>query len=255
MICSKCNIDKEEDQYATYFHSTQNKFRTRRICKSCFNEQKRIYRENFIKEKIIQQDPVYIYSRPVLTPTPEPLVETKVFIDMDTKVCSKCFEDKPVSDFYIHSQSGKPFSRCKRCELNDDNERYRQQIEDNGGSDRVRSRPGEWIDEYQRENVECFLKVIGWKFNGKIWWKEGQRGEDGQWEKMRGMKKYRKPIRNRLSPIYERLKSQAEDIVKLRDAGETLITIAGIYNTSIPTLYKVINEYYEAQKDSRTGNT
>lgn len=248
--CSKCNLEKEEDQYASYFHSKQNKIRTRRICKSCFNLQKKQYRENLIKEKIIQQDPLYIYSKPVLTPTPEPLVEPEVFIDMDTKVCSKCFEDKPYSEFYIHSQTKKPFSRCKRCELDGDSERYRQQIEEQGGSDRVRSRPGEWIDEYQRENVEGFLKVLGWKHNGQHWYKEGVRGIDGVWERMRGMKKYRKPSRHRTAPATERLKSQAADIVKLREAGETLITISGIYNTSIPTLYKVINEYYEAQKDS-----
>jgi hypothetical protein len=249
MICNKCQIDKEVDQYATYFHSTQNKLRTRRICKSCFNEQKRIYRESIIKEKIIQQDPLYVYSRPILTPTPEPLVEPEVFIGMDTKICSKCFINKPYSDFYIHSQSGKPFSRCKRCELNDDNERYRQQVEDNGGSDKVRIRPGQWVDEYQRENVEGFLKVLGWKHNGQHWYKEGIRsGEDGVWERMRGMKKYRKPIRNRLAPATDRLRSQAEDIIKLRDAGETLQTIAGIYNTSIPTIYKVMNEYYEKKE-------
>ena len=203
-ICSKCNIDKEADQYASYIHSKQNnKLRTRKVCKSCFNEQKRIYRESIIKQKIIQQDPLYVYSRPILTPTPEPLVNPEVFIDMDidTKVCYTCKVDKPLTDFYIHKRTGRPFTSCKRCELDKDSSKYEEYISEYGGSDRVRLRPGQWVDEYQRENVEGFLKVIGWKHNGKHWYKEGVRsGEDGQWEKMRGMKKYRKPMTKKLTP-------------------------------------------------------
>ena len=251
MICSKCNIDKEVDQYATYFHSKQNKLRTRRICKSCFNHQKSIYRESIKKEKIIEPVPVSVIPTPIHRPTPipEPFVETKVFIDMDTKVCSKCFEDKPYSEFYIHSQTKKPFSRCKRCELDGDSERYRQQIEDEAGSTRVLSKVGQWVDEYQRENVEGFLKVLGWKHNGQHWYKEGVRsGEDGIWERMRGMKKYRKPMTRNSPSVTDRLRTQIEDIIKLRDAGETLQTIASIYNTSVPTLYKVMNEYYEKKE-------
>lgn len=169
----------------------------------------------------------------------------------ETKMCSRCFEDKPYSEFYIHSQTKKPFSRCKRCELDDDNERYRQQIEDNGGSERVRKYPGQWVDKYQQENVEGFLKVIGWEHNGKHWFKEGVRsGEDGVWERMRGLKKFRKPRMYKEQNASERLKTKVEDIIKLRDAGETFKTISGIYNTSVPTLYKVIKQYYEAQEDS-----
>ena len=246
-VCTKCNIDKEADQYATYFHSTQNKLRTRKICKSCFNHQKFIYRESIKKEKIIEPVPIKINPTPI--PTPEPLIETEVFINMDTKVCFKCKIDKPVTDFYIHSQTKKPFTRCKKCELDDDNERYRQQIENQGGSERVRSKPGQWIDEYQKDNVEGFLKVLGWKHNGKHWYKDGVRSsEDGQWERMRGMKKYRKPVERNSPTVTDRLRLQVEDIIKLRVAGETLKTIASIYNTSIPTLYKVIDEYYEKKE-------
>ena len=246
--CSKCDIEKEEDQYATYFHSKQNKLRTRRICKSCFNEQKRIYRESIIKEKIIQ-------PTPIPTPIPEPFVETKVFIDMDTKVCFTCKVDKPITDFYIHKRTGKPFTSCKRCELDKDNDKYEEYIKENGGSERVKLKPGQWVDEYQQENVEGFLKVIGWKYNGKHWYKEGVRGIDGIWERMRGKPKYRKPVKEKASPKSDLLRRQVQDIIKLRDAGETLARIASIYSTSVPTLYKVINQYYEAQEDSGTRNT
>ena len=251
--CSKCDIEKELDQYASYYHSTQKKLRTRKVCKSCFNEQKRIYRESIIKEKIIEPVPVSVNPTPIPTPIPEPLVNPEVFIDMDidTKVCFTCKVDKPITDFYIHKRTGKPFTSCKRCELDKDSDKYDEYIKENGGSERVKLRPGQWTDIYQQENVEGFLKVIGWKHNGKHWYKEGVRsGVDGIWERMRGRPKYRKPVEDKPQPKTDMVRKQVEDIIKLRDAGETLKVIAGIYNTSIPTLYKVINEYYE-KKEAR----
>ena len=93
-ICSKCNIEKEADQYQTYFHSTQNKLRTRRICNSCFKEQKSIYRENIKNKKIIEPVPFSVsftpIPQPTPIPTPEPLVQTKVFIDMDIDTLYFC---------------------------------------------------------------------------------------------------------------------------------------------------------------------
>jgi hypothetical protein len=247
-ICNRCNIDKESDQFYTYYHSTQQKYRTRKMCQSCFNGQKRKYRETIKEEKIIQPTPLKIISTPI--PTPEPLVETKVFIDMDTKVCYTCKIEKPITDFYIHSQTGKPFTHCKRCESDKGNREYQQYIEDNGGSDKVRKYPGEWVDEYQKENVEGFLKVIGWKHNGKHWFKEGVRsGEDGIWERMRGRKKYRAPARvPKRSPVMDRLRTHIEDIIKLRNEGMTLSKIGYIYNTSQPYITKIITEYYEKKE-------
>jgi hypothetical protein len=246
-ICNRCNIDKEADQFYTYYHSTQQKYRTRKMCQSCFNGQKRKYRETIKEEKIIEPTPVKIIPTPI--PTPEPFIETKVFIDMDTKVCYTCKIEKPLTDFYIHSQTGKPFTHCKRCESDKGNREYQRYIEDNGGSDKVRKYPGEWVDEYQKENVEGFLKVMGWKYNGTHWWKEGQRGIDGIWEKMRGKKKYRRPPANpKKSPVMDRLRTHAEDIIKLRNEGNTLGKIGYIYNTSTPYITKIITEYYEKEE-------
>ena len=255
--CNKCDIEKEEDQYATYFHSTQNKIRTRKICISCFNEQKRIYRESIKNKKIIEPVPVSVSPTPIPQPipsiTPKPFVETEVFIDMDidTKECFTCKVDKPLTEFYFHKRTGRPFTSCKRCNLDKDNEQYQEYIEENGGSDRVKKYPGQWVDKFQQENVEGFLKVIGWKHNGMHWYKEGVRsGEDGIWERMRGLKKYRKVPQRNSPTVTDKLRTQVQDIIKLRDAGETLATVASIYSTSVPTLYKVINEYYE-NKETR----
>jgi hypothetical protein len=257
MICNKCQIDKELNQYYTYFHSTQNKFRTRKLCKSCFNHQKLIYRESIKNKKIIEPDHLKIDLTPIpqpsYIPTPEPLVKTDILIDMDTKVCFTCKVEKPITDFYIHKKTNRAFTRCKQCELKIDKDRYEQQLEDNGGSERTKSKPGQWSDRFQQENVEGFLKVLGWEHNGKHWWKEGVRGDDGVWEKMRGMKRYRAPLRTpKKSPVLERLMVHIEDIIKLRKEGMTFSKLSYIYKTSSPYITKVIMKYYESQEDSRT---
>jgi uncharacterized protein (DUF433 family) len=268
-ICTKCNIDKEVDQYATYFHSTQNKVRTRRICKSCFNHQKSIYRESIKKEKIIEPTPVSVSFTPIPTPsiipTPLPeykkdgrgrprLVDESVFIGMEDKVCYTCKIEKPASEFYIHRKTLKLFTSCKQCDIDREKKEYQQYLEENGGSDRVKLKPGEWSDKFQQENVESFLKLIGWKHNGRHWYKEGVRsGEDGVWEKMRsGEKKYirKSPVIIKPRPIVQKLRSQIEDIVKLRNEGVSFKELCTIYNTSAPTLSKIINEYYE-KKETR----
>jgi len=258
--CSKCDLEKEVDQYATYFHSTQNKLRTRKVCKSCFNKQKSIYRESIKKEKIIESTTLSVSFTPIPQPTPTPtpqlLVNPEVFInmDIDTKVCYTCKIEKPLTDFYIHRETKKAFTRCKQCELKIDKDRYEQQLEDNGGSERTKSKPGQWSDRFQQENVEGFLKVLGWEHNGKHWWKEGVRGDDGVWEKMRGMKRYRAPLRTpKKSPVLERLMVHIEDIIKLRKEGMTFSKLSYIYKTSSPYITKVIMKYYESQEDSRTG--
>lgn len=262
-ICNKCNVDKEADQYASYYHSTQKKYRTRRVCKSCFNGQKSIYRESIKKEKIIKSTPVSVSFSPIPTPTSIPtplpeykkdgrgrprLVDNSLFIGMDDKVCFTCKIEKPATEFYIHKRTSKLFTSCKQCELDKDKIKYEEYIQDNAGSDKVKLKPGEWTDKYQQENVESFLKLIGWKHNGKHWFKEGVRsGQDGVWERMRGRVKYRKkPDRkNQPSPVLDRLRKQIVDIIKLREDGMTYKKLCDIYNTSLPTIYKVINEYYE----------
>jgi hypothetical protein len=256
--CSKCDIDKEASEYYTYYHSTQKKYRTRKVCNSCFKGQKSIYRESIKKEKIIQPTPIQIPFTPTPTPEPEfeyrketrgrkPLGDNSVFIGMEDKVCYTCKIEKPATDFYIHRRTLKLFTSCKQCELDKEKKEYQQYIEENGGSDRVRRYPGQWEDKYQQENVEGFLKLIGWKHNGEHWYKDGVRsGEDGVWEKMRGMKKYRRPnSRKKGSPVKDRLNQQIEEIIQRQKNGASYPELCDIYKVSTPTIRQVIEEYYE----------
>ena len=56
-ICTKCKIDKADDQYQTYWHSTQQKFRTRRICRTCTSNRNKEYKQRVRKGINSQPDP------------------------------------------------------------------------------------------------------------------------------------------------------------------------------------------------------
>ncbi len=54
MLCTICKVDKPIEEFATYFHSTQQKMRTRRQCTSCCYARSREYKRNMrlkLKEK------------------------------------------------------------------------------------------------------------------------------------------------------------------------------------------------------------
>lgn len=55
MLCSLCNVDKPDEAFATYWHSSQSKMRRRKQCTCCLyaknNEWKRNNRKKLKKEK------------------------------------------------------------------------------------------------------------------------------------------------------------------------------------------------------------
>lgn len=79
MICSKCKIDKPIELYQTYYHSTQQKYRTRRVCNSCFNEQRRKYKESIKNKKITQPEVPELEIEVFPTPTPLPEPDTTLY--------------------------------------------------------------------------------------------------------------------------------------------------------------------------------
>ena len=96
-LCSKCKIEKDDNQYQKYWHSTQNKFRIRGYCISCFYEQKRIYRESIKERKLIQ---------PV---TPE--LES----DIVNRQCCDCNEVKELNENNFRKNAGEKRYYSNRC--------------------------------------------------------------------------------------------------------------------------------------------
>jgi hypothetical protein len=165
--CSKCNVEKELDQFQKYYHSTQKKERIRGYCISCFNEQKRIYRLSLKEEKIVQP----------VTPEPTP---TPIIVTEDKRTCNKCFELKPVSEYYKRGKQG-IYHRCKVCELAKDRAEREEYKKLNSGSERVSTKPNTYLDEYQKRDTFLFMQALGYTFNEKngIWYKEPWKTKDG----------------------------------------------------------------------------
>lgn len=172
--CSKCDVEKELDEFDRYFHRKQNRERIRGYCKSCFRLQKKQYKESIKNKKIIP--PVEDMTPPEVF---EPVYDTTIF-----KKCKECQEWKLIEvDYYRHSKKF-PNARCKECERKIETEKYYQEIEDNGGHDRCPVKVGVYCDEIQESQTKEFLTLLGWKQNSSgTWWKEGFKTEEGIWIK------------------------------------------------------------------------
>jgi hypothetical protein len=226
-VCNKCNINKEDKEYYTYYHSTKKKFYTRHICLDCCRLHARMYKQSN-KEKI-----------------PQPVVpEVEPVILENQKRCTICKEIKDMTEYYP-----KRF-QCITCVRNYENTTRRKRDEqhrmENGGSERIPQTPGVYADKYQKKQVSEFLIALGWKLNTNgVWSKKGFKNQNKVWSKP--IKKYIHPNSSihrggsERSPVYlKRL-----ELIKLREDGLTFQKIADIYNISPATALRIIKDKYE----------
>ena len=241
-ICSKCNVEKELDQYEKYYHSTQKKERIRGYCKSCFRQQQKIVKQNIRNKKITQ--PVEDMTQPEVLP-----------IEYDTsiyKLCVGCDEWKVMDiDFYRYSKKSCN-KKCKKCENKERSDRYHQELEDKGGHDMCPQRPGIYSDHYQQEQTEGFLTALGWtKSEEGIWWKEGFKTAGGIWLKNNGRKKKRafdvpridkgvirglrvpKEIQDGIIEMYKNNNKQIEIVKKLHVCKQTIRKVITNYQNQL----------------------
>lgn len=95
MICNICNIDKPVDSFYTYYHSTQQKMRTRKMCKNCYNNKKKNRKvSNFEPEPINKEIP---QQEEIIQPEP-PELEIDLFkLYMDREDPIQAYEHKPLA--------------------------------------------------------------------------------------------------------------------------------------------------------------
>jgi len=178
MVCSKCGVDKEEKNYQKYFHSKQQKWRQRRECTECLYSQrkKNMLIQSVNKEIIVQ--PEVLKEEPKVSKT----------INTKEKICLTCNETKSVDDFYTSRKT------CKKCCLQKEylyrTEKTYLNLDNNGGSLRVKTKPGEYHDEYQRYYTNELMIAMGWTYNKEknLYWKLPFREEDGYYPTIRKTK-------------------------------------------------------------------
>lgn len=246
-VCTICKIDKDENQYEKYWHSTQKKNRIRLQCTECFYKQKNERRRLKRKEvKLIQ-----VSIRPEIIQPVQPELQPAILENNPNyKRCKTCQEYKELDKFYKQTQTKKTFLDCKSCMNKAEYKKYKlrraEEIEKNGGSLSHYEQPNKWVDDYQRDATHNILKALGWSFNEKnaIWWKDGIKTEDGVFINIKYKSKLNKINRKYLFGEYpESIRSEKQkelfgSIIDLRTKGMSLKKIAVQLGISESTVHK-----------------
>lgn len=242
MICSKCKIEKPEDQYETYWHSRPKKFYTRRICKSCTSIQKKEYKLK------IKQDKLNLIEEPISTEIVQPEVPESIVEDFsnnsDYKFCPSCEEYKLKSNYYASKQTGKLFRRCKDCHNTAAKKAqsvYWDEKKSTIGIESIDPRPGVFLCPVQKEQTHWLLNLIGWKQVNDKWVKDGiKEWNDGKivWPNVP-----EQPKKTRKGPKPQAVLDM-DLINKMREQGMTFNQIAIKFKVTGSTIIK----YYYQQK-------
>ena len=205
--------------------------RIRKVCKPCFNEQKRQYNQSIRNKKIIQ---------PVEDMTPiQPIIDHST--NPDYKACKECNEYKPIDSFhYFNKEKGLTFNTCKDCEKENDRIYNEQLKEQNGGSKMVGAKPNTYFDEYQKKNTFEVMTLLGYLYNEEygIWTKLGVKTiEDGK-PYFHFLKYYKKGNKGGMITQTER-----DKILEYREKGFSFKRISIITKISPNSIYKIIKEH------------
>ena len=236
--CSKCGELKPLDQYETYFHSTQQKQRRRRICRVCFYKQKVEYRLRIKNSKMTQVPIEDIIVQPV-----EDLTPPQEYIK-----CRGCKELKPPEDFYEAKRGrnpGQKLPRCRSCHQIYYFERKRKTQEKKGLIVKpVLNKPNVYQDKEQRDMTFEFMTIIGWTFDEEkqVFWKEGVKDRDKKWSFKELPTYVPQPLlRSRVKGVNTHPGfQQVDEIKELLKKGYTYLYVSRHFNMSKPTLTKIL---------------
>jgi hypothetical protein len=190
---------------------------------------------------------------------PEPILkEIELSYDPTThKICRECKELKTLNEYgrpTKYPKKTKPL--CKKCERIRENKKYRQKVDDKGGSDKCPPKPNRYADHWQREQTFEFLQLLGWQFNQDkgIWWKEGVKTPEGLFINIK--KPFKEPKPKTIQPIKKRGRmahkawERKDDIRKLRKEGMKFWELAQLFNASQPTIREIV---YTEDDEQRTN--
>lgn len=209
MRCNVCEQDKELKQFQTYWHSTQNKMRTRKQCTECLY-QLRLKKKN--PDKFYQNNPNY-------------------------HKCNTCAEWKTISNYYQTSE-GKIYSnRCRPCTKKFDDEKRDRKLINNCGGEKVPPKPNVYTDKYQKQCTYEMMEILGYTFDEPtgIWVKAG-------YKEIRDGKPFFPTIKSirisrKMSP------TKFDKILMLREQGYSYEKIAEELDMSDTTVYKYLKKW------------
>ena len=191
--CSKCDVLKPASEYYTYFHRPQGKWRTRNICNVCVVEQKRLYKlskkqsstdtgTSILEETDLNLpnfnpiivDDISIQNEKIIEPTPvsvnpdEDEDDSPYANNPEYKKCRTCKEYVHLSMYYHHNKKTS-YLDCRPCcntkERNLRREERQEELETSGGSEKVKTKVGQWTDEYQKQQTTMVLNIMGYYYD------------------------------------------------------------------------------------------
>lgn len=227
MICIDCGIDKEDKHFRSYVNKQGYRIQ-RHQCYSCLYNKQRAR----IQKKVA-----------VIASNDEPEVLEVAGV---TKKCAECKKVLPAADYYKSSR-GTLFKYCKPCHVEKANEGNRQYKIDNGGSTRVPVKCNVFADHVQQEQTHQFLRLLGWSYNGSIWFKKGIKDETGKWLIFDETPK-KKRIGHRNVPKRLIIYQKVDEIIKKHEEGINFFELADIYNCSHTTIRRLIRDYYDERR-------
>jgi len=218
MICNCCSIDKEEKYFQTYWHSSQNKFRTRKHCTECLYKKRKESKLNRLSI------PTEIVQPQVQESQPDPIPDISTdFFNEETYLCKMCMEEKPIYDYYLHK--GKLVELiCRVCEVEKNRANRQEYLKENCGSEFVWSEVGKYADEYQKACTFNLMQQLGYLYDEEtgIWTKEGWKEiKDGQPHfphitHKRGRKRLTQEDKDKIKRLYEKGYSVDDISIELR---------------------------------------
>ena len=242
IVCNKCKIEKEDDQYYTYWHSTFKKQYTRKICQECIKKQKKKYKAKIRQEKLRMKE---ILTQPEKVAVIAPELQPDPFNDNPLyKFCKNCNQYKLLTDYYVNKSINGYATWCKVCHNGHTRKKqleyYQNKYENNGGSERVLSKANNFTDEYQKEQTFWIMELMGWTYNENgVWSKEGIKDKDKNWTNVKKVPKKKKEIGIRKSREYD-----VDKMKELRESGLYFYEIAKIMKCSKPTVLKLLKIAY-----------
>ena len=231
IVCNKCKIEKDDKEYYTYFHSTQQKHRTRKICQECIKKHKKEYKLQIRQEKLrMKEIPTQPEKVAVIAPElqPDPFKDNPLY-----KFCKNCNQYKLLTDYYVNKSIKGYATWCKIChnaqQHKKQREYYDNKFKNNGGSECILSTPGKYKDIYQKEQLFWVLELIGWTHNENgVWSKEGIKDKDKNWYNLKKVIKQPK-IKKKQYPLTT---LTYDAIIEYRKDKLTFDEIGKLYNVS-----------------------
>jgi hypothetical protein len=215
-------VERNDDEYYTYWHSTQQKYRTRNVCLTCTKEQVRNYKRK-VKVKKIEIEP--------------------------TQYCPCCKKDIALTGYY-DSCKGTKGRYCSTCIRKNQNQKNYEKIMSNGGSERCPSQPNVFPDEFSKAQTFLVLETLGWTFNEDtgIWSKLGVKDKFGTWLNIIPQPRTKRRPNGIIVRKKHGVHKYINEIVQQREEGVSVFDLAYIYCCSHTTIRTIIYNYYREKK-------